>query len=168
MNIDRKLSFGDEHGAVMITTAGEIISCYLLAAAWERLPTPPTVWVDALPRHLLLAANDDRGELRTIFANRQECRAAMNGQFWCSAIEEAPCGGMCPVCGSEMFFVFVDAAGSRVRLERLAVFESLVRLSELGYVERVHDHLLRAWKKTHDHVCFAELQHFSRGGGAHG
>lgn len=152
----------------MVTTAGEIISCYLLAAAWGRLPSLPTAWIDTLPSRLLLPATDERGKLRESFADRQKCAAAVNGLFWLGAIEEAPCSGLCPVCGSEMFFVLTDGGGSRVRLERLAVFESLVRLSELGYVQRIHDHLLRAWKKTHDHVCFPELQRFSRSGGAHG
>lgn len=34
VNIYRNLSFGDEHGAVMVTTTGDTISCYLLASAF--------------------------------------------------------------------------------------------------------------------------------------
>ena len=167
-NVSAAVAFGTNGCTTMVTTAGEVVTCYLVGEAWGRLPALPQWWTHRLPRNLIPNVYDEYGQLRQVFSERKPMEVLERGIFTFCAVEVNEGNCVCETCGSEFFFVFRDVNGTATRLDRLTVLESMVRLSELGHIPTVHDQLIFAWRYFYDHIRVPEhaCQHGS--GGAHG
>lgn len=163
------LIYKNELGVEFRVSAHQVLVCYFLGVAWGRLPRLPKSFMPDLESYVNTIKQTSDGSLRKAFVD--DCGDLHFGHHDSSTLVRIHTpDGLCPCghCGSELFFVFQNGDGEEILLERVIIFDACYRLSELGMIPQVHEHLRQQLDRDYEHLRYPEHAHHGTSRGDYG